>query len=209
VAGRPPARVAAGAAGREQASVKRVAAARTEIDATLAYVRPLWGRGRFPACPICRPPAGVLRSVPGRPAPAAEGRCPTGARCGDPGLLEAALEKLRENPEAIRADSWRHVDSPRSSLVLSWFQLVQLALFRTMCASESWVSVDEVAGHLGVARDTVYRRIDSRALPAHRVGRKFTLFEVDAWVRSGSAADEPIASDEARRRGAVRQTQPK
>ena len=42
---------------------------------------------------------------------------------------------------------------------------------------------------LGVARDTVYRWIDSRGLPAHRVGRfwKFQLSEVDAWVKSGEA----------------------
>ncbi len=56
---------------------------------------------------------------------------------------------------------------------------------------ERWVSVDDVAQHLGVARDTVYRWIESRALPAHRVGRlwKFRLEEVDEWVCSGSAAD--------------------
>ena len=52
-----------------------------------------------------------------------------------------------------------------------------------------WISVTEVARHLGVARDTVYRWIDSRGLPAHRVGRfwKFQLSEVDAWVKSGEA----------------------
>ena len=50
-----------------------------------------------------------------------------------------------------------------------------------------WISVAEVARHLGVARDTVYRWIDSRGMPAHRVGRfwKFQLSEVDAWVKSG------------------------
>ena len=52
-----------------------------------------------------------------------------------------------------------------------------------------WISVAEVARHLGVARDTVYRWIDSRGMPAHRVGRfwKFQLSEVDAWVKSGEA----------------------
>ena len=52
-----------------------------------------------------------------------------------------------------------------------------------------WISVAEVARHLGVARDTVYRWIDSRGMPAHRVGRfwKFQLSEVDAWVISGEA----------------------
>ena len=52
-----------------------------------------------------------------------------------------------------------------------------------------WISVAEVARHLGVGRDTVYRWTDSRGMPAHRVGRfwKFQLSEVDAWVMSGEA----------------------
>ncbi len=63
---------------------------------------------------------------------------------------------------------------------------------------ERWHSVDEVAAHLGVARDTVYRWIDHKALPAHRVGRlwKFKLAEVDEWVRAGSAAAETDGSRE-------------
>ncbi|PIQ05295.1 MAG: DNA-binding protein, partial [Nitrospirae bacterium CG18_big_fil_WC_8_21_14_2_50_70_55] len=46
---------------------------------------------------------------------------------------------------------------------------------------EPWVSVDEVAGHLGVAKDSVYRWIEAKGLPAHRVGRlwKFRLSEID------------------------------
>lgn len=64
--------------------------------------------------------------------------------------------------------------------------------------SEPWVSVDDVAKHLGVVRDTVYRWIDSKGLPAHRVGRlwKFKLDEVDAWVRSGGAAEALEPGDE-------------
>lgn len=56
---------------------------------------------------------------------------------------------------------------------------------------EPWVSVDEVAKHLGVAKDTVYRWIESKGLPAHRIWRlwKFKLADVDEWVRSGGASD--------------------
>ncbi len=60
--------------------------------------------------------------------------------------------------------------------------------------AEPWVSVDAVAGHLGVTRDSVYRWIDQKALPGHRLGRlwKFKLSEVDEWVRGGGAGtDEP------------------
>jgi excisionase family DNA binding protein len=60
--------------------------------------------------------------------------------------------------------------------------------------TEPWASVEEVAKHLGVAKDSVYRWIDHRGLPAHKIGRlwKFKLSEVDDWVRAGGAdlADE-------------------
>jgi len=60
---------------------------------------------------------------------------------------------------------------------------------------EPWVSVDEVANHLGVAKDSVYRWIEQKGLPAHRVGRlwKFKLSEIDEWVHAGGAGgdDEP------------------
>lgn len=57
--------------------------------------------------------------------------------------------------------------------------------------TEPWVSVDEVAKHLGVAKDSVYRWIDTKGLPARRVGRlwKFKLSEVDDWVNAGGAAE--------------------
>ena len=54
---------------------------------------------------------------------------------------------------------------------------------------EPWVSVEEVAGHLGVAKDSVYRWIENKGLPAHRVGRlwKFKVSEIDAWVHADGA----------------------
>ena len=63
---------------------------------------------------------------------------------------------------------------------------------QSMSEQEAWASVEDVAKHLGIARDTVYRWIESKALPAHKIGRlwKFKLSEVDEWVRSGSATDD-------------------
>jgi excisionase family DNA binding protein len=54
-----------------------------------------------------------------------------------------------------------------------------------------WVGVEDVAKHLGVNKDSVYRWIDKMGLPAHRVGRlfRFKLSEVDEWVRAGGASD--------------------
>ncbi len=69
------------------------------------------------------------------------------------------------------------------------------ALRKPTAASERWVSVEDVAGHLGVVKDSIYRWIDRRGLPAHRIGRlwKFKLTEVDAWVRAGGADGEDSA----------------
>ena len=61
--------------------------------------------------------------------------------------------------------------------------------------SERWHSVDEVAEHLGVVRETVYRWIDRKGLPAHRIGKfwKFKISEVDAWAQSGSEGASYVA----------------
>jgi excisionase family DNA binding protein len=60
--------------------------------------------------------------------------------------------------------------------------------------TEPWVSVDDVAAHLGVAKDSVYRWIEARKMPAHRIGKlwKFKLSDVDTWVRS-EGASEPLS----------------
>jgi len=53
--------------------------------------------------------------------------------------------------------------------------------------SDRWLSVGEIAEHLGVSRDTVYTWVNERGMPAHKIGKlwKFDKNEVDAWVRSG------------------------
>ncbi|MGL4507626.1 MAG: helix-turn-helix domain-containing protein [Aeromonas sobria] len=58
--------------------------------------------------------------------------------------------------------------------------------------SDRWLSVEEIAEHLGVSKDTVYAWISKRNMPAHRIGRlwKFKIEEVDEWVKSGGAADD-------------------
>jgi excisionase family DNA binding protein len=57
---------------------------------------------------------------------------------------------------------------------------------------DRWLSVDEIAIYLGIKRDTVYKWIDRRNLPAHKTGRlwKFRRNEVDDWVRSENASPE-------------------
>ena len=62
--------------------------------------------------------------------------------------------------------------------------------------SEPWVSVEHIAEHIGVTRDSIYRWIDSKGLPAHRIGRlwKFKISEVDDWVRA-AGSDERKGRD--------------
>lgn len=54
-----------------------------------------------------------------------------------------------------------------------------------------WLSVDEIAAYLGVKRDTIYKWIERKQMPAHKVGRlwKFKVPEIDEWIRAGKARD--------------------
>jgi len=56
--------------------------------------------------------------------------------------------------------------------------------------AERWVSIDEISVHLGVKKDTIYKWVARKKMPAHKVGRllKFQIKEVDQWVRTGKAA---------------------
>jgi len=58
--------------------------------------------------------------------------------------------------------------------------------------AERWLSVEEIAAHLGVNRDTIYKWIDRKKMPAHKVGRlwKFLVSEIDAWVKRGTAGQK-------------------
>ncbi|PIE65474.1 MAG: transcriptional regulator [Desulfobacterales bacterium] len=55
---------------------------------------------------------------------------------------------------------------------------------------DRWLSVDEIGDYLGIKRDTVYKWISKRGMPAHKIGRlwKFKKEQVDAWVEAGGAA---------------------
>jgi len=57
---------------------------------------------------------------------------------------------------------------------------------------DRWLAVDDVGKYLSVTKDTIYKWIDNRNMPAHKVGRKwmFQKSEIDEWVKSGKAADE-------------------
>ena len=62
---------------------------------------------------------------------------------------------------------------------------------------ERWLSVDEIAAHLGVNPDTIYKWITRKRMPAHKVGKlwKFLVSEIDGWVKGGLAGDESSGAE--------------
>jgi excisionase family DNA binding protein len=63
--------------------------------------------------------------------------------------------------------------------------------------TERWFSVEEIAAHLGISKETIYRWLEKRKIPAHRVGRlwKFKASEVDLWIKNGGASEAPEKGD--------------
>lgn len=57
---------------------------------------------------------------------------------------------------------------------------------------ERWYSMKEMTEYLGVSRDTVLNWIANRNMPATKIGRlwKFKISEVEAWTKSGGAAEK-------------------
>jgi len=52
--------------------------------------------------------------------------------------------------------------------------------------NDRYLSVAEICTYLGIKRDTVYKWISEKKLPAHRIGKlwKFKMSEVDEWVKN-------------------------
>jgi excisionase family DNA binding protein len=65
-------------------------------------------------------------------------------------------------------------------------------------AVERWLSVKEIAKHLGIRIETVYRWLDVKKMPGHKAGRhwKFKRDEVDKWIRSGGAEENELEKHE-------------
>ena len=64
---------------------------------------------------------------------------------------------------------------------------------------ERWLSVQEIAAHLGVNPDTIYKWITRKNMPGHKLGRlwKFLASEVDQWIKGGHAAEDVVPATSA------------
>ncbi|GBQ80072.1 hypothetical protein AA13595_0213 [Gluconacetobacter johannae DSM 13595] len=97
-----------------------------------------------------------------------------------------------------KAAGCRSNQSKSDQIGFTWLHLMGTILTyprqpeKGRCMSGRWMSVEEMAGYLGVSKDTIYGWIAKREMPAHKVGRlwKFKSDEVDSWVRAGKASDE-------------------
>ena len=55
--------------------------------------------------------------------------------------------------------------------------------------SDNWLSLDDIAGYLGVSRDTIRNWMKKNGMPAYKVGHlwRFRKAEVDEWIASGAS----------------------
>jgi len=61
----------------------------------------------------------------------------------------------------------------------------------SMIENEKWSSIEEIAEHLQVHKDTIRLWIKKGEIPAHKLGRlwRFRISEIDEWIRSGKSAN--------------------
>lgn len=55
---------------------------------------------------------------------------------------------------------------------------------------QPWLSVEGIAKYLGVSKETIYRWLERKKIPAYRIGKlwKFKPSEVDLWIMSNGAS---------------------
>lgn len=56
--------------------------------------------------------------------------------------------------------------------------------------TDRWLSVQEIAHYLGISKETIYRWVESKKIPSHKIGKqwKFQVSEIDTWIKSGQAS---------------------
>lgn len=100
--------------------------------------------------------------------------------------LQATLRQKHHDERKTQATSerllerWHEIERMRGEIA----EVLALEPPPKAPAEERWLSVDEVAAHLGIKRDTVYKWIRRRGLPGIKMGSlwKFKRAQVDAWL---------------------------
>ena len=104
---------------------------------------------------------------------------------GKPVHLPAAGRSTDNMMPCLRPTRFEGVDRAKSE----WRLIMENQSACAWLHADRWLSVDEIAAYLGIKRDTVYKWIAEKKMPAHKMGRlwKFRKEEVDEWVKSGGA----------------------
>ena len=57
---------------------------------------------------------------------------------------------------------------------------------------ERWLTVGDISKYLNISNETIYKWIEKREMPAHKVGRRwmFKRAQIDEWIEAGEAADK-------------------
>jgi len=57
---------------------------------------------------------------------------------------------------------------------------------------EKWSSLKEITEYLGASRESVFKWIENKGMPAHKLGKlwKFKISEVDEWIISGKSGNK-------------------
>jgi excisionase family DNA binding protein len=65
---------------------------------------------------------------------------------------------------------------------------------------EGWMNVIQIAKHLGISKETIYRMLERKEIPAHRIGKlwRFKSSEVDRWFRQGDEKNDLNGRDSKR-----------
>lgn len=55
-----------------------------------------------------------------------------------------------------------------------------------------WLSVENLSDYLGISKETIYKWLERKSIPAHRVGKlwRFDSSEIDGWIKNGGAANK-------------------
>jgi len=61
-----------------------------------------------------------------------------------------------------------------------------IATGKELSMEDRWLSVEEISIYPGVIKDTVYKWLRDRDLPAHKIGRlwKFKKEDIDVWDKN-------------------------
>jgi len=59
---------------------------------------------------------------------------------------------------------------------------------------ERWLTVGDISKYLKISNETIYKWIEKRGMPAHKVGRRwmFKRVQIDEWIEAGGAADKQL-----------------